>query len=62
MVAILGNINSKPGINSLELSELTGIPKQTIRRHLTELRKAAIIKYEGSRKSGGFFINNGDNE
>lgn len=62
MVTVLGNINSRPGINSLELSKLTGIPKQTIRRYLAELRKAAIIKYEGSRKNGGFFINKSDNE
>ena len=56
--AVLDNINNKPGIKSLGLSDATGIPKKTIDRYLSELKKANIIRYEGSDKSGGFHINN----
>lgn len=58
MLAVLDNINSKPGIKSLGLSDATGIPKKTVDRYLSELKKANIIRYEGSDKNGGFHINN----
>lgn len=58
MLAVLDNINSKPGIKSLSLSDATGIPKKTVDRYLSELKKANIIRYEGSDKNGGFHINN----
>ena len=56
MLAILNSINSKPGIKSLGLSDATGIPKKTIDRYLLELKKANIIRYEGSAKNGGYHI------
>ncbi|MBQ5974088.1 MAG: putative DNA binding domain-containing protein [Bacteroidales bacterium] len=58
MLAVLDNINNKPGIKSLGLSDTTGIPKKTVDRYLSELKKANIIRYEGSDKNGGFHINN----
>ena len=58
MLAVLDNINSKPGIKSLGLSDATGIPKKTVDRYLSKLKKANIIRYEGSDKNGGFHINN----
>ena len=58
MLAVLDNINSKPGIKSLGLSDTTGIPKKTVDRYLSKLKKANIIRYEGSDKNGGFHINN----
>ena len=58
MLAVLDNINSRPGIKSLGLSDATGIPKKTVDRYLSELKKANIIRYEGSDKNGGFHINN----
>lgn len=58
MLAVLDNINNKPGIKSLGLSDATGIPKKTVDRYLSELKKANIIRYEGSDKNGGFHINN----
>lgn len=58
MLAVLDNINNKPGIKSLGLSDATGIPKKTVDRYLSELKKTNIIRYEGSDKNGGFHINN----
>lgn len=58
MLAVLDNINSKPDIKSLGLSDATGIPKKTVDRYLSKLKKANIIKYKGSDKNGGFHINN----
>lgn len=58
MLAVLDNINNKPGIKTLGLSDATGIPKKTVDRYLSELKKANIIRYEGSDKNGGFHINN----
>ena len=58
MLAILDNINSKPGIKSLGLSDATGIPKKTVDRYLLELKKANIIRYEGAAKNGGYHIDN----
>lgn len=56
MLAILDNINGKPGIKSLGLSDATGIPQKTIDRYLLKLKKANIIRYEVAAKNGGYHI------
>ena len=56
MVSVLKEIETQPGIKSNEIGVATGLPKKSIDRYLTELKRVGIISYKGSRKSGGLFI------
>lgn len=48
-------IDNKPGIKNVELQEILNVSERTITSDMKRLRD--FIKYEGSQKGGGYFLN-----
>lgn len=58
MVMLLNTIDKNPGLRTTALSANTGIPAKSVERHLSELSREGIVRYIGSKKSGGYYIVN----
>jgi predicted HTH transcriptional regulator len=54
---IITLIEKHPGINTKQIQELSHIPQRTLERWLGELKNQQIIVYKGSKKTGGYYIN-----
>ena len=61
MVAILSTIDKYPGSRTTTISASTGIPIKSVERHLSELSRVGMIRYQGSKKTGGYYIVNQGN-
>ena len=55
---VLNLIKSHPGISANTLIKETNKSVITIRRSVKTLTDADLIEYRGSKKTGGYFINN----
>ena len=60
LVAILLALQSQPGTRISALQELIDIPNKTLERHIKVLKEAGLIEYRGAKKTGGYYIANGD--
>jgi ATP-dependent DNA helicase RecG len=56
MMAILSTIDKNPGLRTTDISTNTGIPIKSIERHLSELKRAGLVVFKGSNKTGGYHI------
>ena len=61
MIAILSTIEKYPGSRTTTINASTGIPVKSVERHLSELSRVGLIRYQGSKKTGGYYIENHDN-
>lgn len=61
MMAIITTIDRNPGLRTTTISTNTGIPPKSAERLLSELIRSGIICYQGSKKTGGYYIVNQDN-
>jgi hypothetical protein len=57
--AVLSYIRKNPGCRSTIIVSHTKYSLSTVERCLTELRKQGLIKYEGSKKAGGYKVIDG---
>lgn len=55
------NYRKDPGSRTTTINASTGIPVKSVERHLSELSRVGIIHYQGSKKTGGYYIANQDN-
>ena len=53
MIAILSTIEKYPGSRTTTINASTGIPVKSVERHLSELSRVGLIRYQGSKKTGG---------
>lgn len=58
MIAILSTIDKYPGLRTTTISTNTGIPIKSVERHLSELSRVGMIRYQGSKKTGGYYLVN----
>lgn len=58
MMAILSTIDKYPGSRTTTISASTGIPIKSVERHLSELSHVGMIRYQGSKKTGGYYLVN----
>lgn len=58
MIAILSTIEKYPGSRTTTINASTGIPVKSVERLLSELSRERIIRYQGSKKAGGYYIEN----
>lgn len=56
---ILRFIGANPTCTLTEISESTGIPMTTLRRHMDRMRDEGVLSREGSRKTGRWVVNDG---
>ena len=56
MMAILSTIDKNSGLRTTDISTNTGIPIKSIERHLSELKRAGLVVFKGSNKTGGYHI------
>ena len=56
MIAILSTIEKYPGSRTTTINANTGIPVKSVERLLSELSRERIIRYQGSKKTGGYYI------
>ena len=61
MIAILSTIEKYPGSRTATINASTGIPVKSVERHLSELSRVGIIRYQGSKKTGGYYLVNQTN-
>ena len=47
---------NNPGIKIAQVAELRGKSESTVWKQLNELTKKGIIKYQGSDKTGGYYV------
>ena len=47
---------NNPGIKIAQVAELRGKSESTVWKQLNELTKKGIIEYQGSDKSGGYYV------
>ncbi len=62
MIAILSTIDKYPGLRTTTISANTGIPIKSVERHLSELSRVGMVRYQGSKKTGGYYLVNQDND
>lgn len=55
-------ITKHAGCNIKDIVDVTTIPKSTVSRILTELKKEGLIEYVGSKKTGGYHVADNRNE
>lgn len=55
-------ITEHAGCNIKDIVDVTTIPKSTVSRILTELKKEGLIEYVGSKKTGGYHVADNRNE
>lgn len=53
--SVLDAIHEHPGLRIPALSETTGIPAQTLERHIAALTALHLIEHRGSKKTGGYY-------
>lgn len=53
---ILQSIQHHPGVRIPQIVEVTGISTRTVERHIKTLKSMDLIQFEGSKKTGGYFI------
>ena len=53
---ILQSIHHHPGARIPQIVEVTGISTRTVERHIKTLKSMNLIHFEGSKKTGGYFI------
>lgn len=53
-------IKENPGKRNKEISENIGEPPKTVERWIKKLRDDSIIEFKGSKKTGGYFIKEGE--
>ena len=58
MIAVLSTIEKYPGSRTTTINASTGIPVKSVERLLSELSRVRIIHYQGSKKAGGYYIEN----
>jgi len=56
LIFIVHLINNNPGINTKSIAESTNKPKPTIERYLRIAKETNMIEFQGSSKSGGYYI------
>ena len=47
---------NNPGIKIGQVAEARGKSESTVKKQLTTLRKMGIIEYQGSDKTGGYYV------
>jgi len=57
---LLDCVRRKPGLRIPELSERLHVPAKTLERWLKQLKSEHKIVFRGSRKTGGYFITDGE--
>ena len=62
MIAILSTIDKYPGLRTTTISANTGIPIKSVERHLSELSRVGMVRYQGSKKTGGYYLVNQGND
>lgn len=58
MIAILSTIDKCPGLRTTTISANTGIPIKSVERLLSELSRVGMVRYQGSKKTGGYHLVN----
>lgn len=55
-LAIFQYISTCPGCKITDIKESTNLPKSTVTRYLKNLQQKGLVKYVGSKKTGGYEI------
>ena len=57
---VLACVVGHPGYSIPRISESTGIPQNSIERHIAALIEKKLIEHRGSKKTGGYYINSNE--